>query len=289
MKQLKFLSSFLIFLIIALTSCDNNPSDFNRKIELEGEHNFRDLGAYETSNNKIIRKGLLYRSGTLYKLTPKDINTIDELGIKTVVNFLTESERKNQGSEDKLPNGVNSVYLPIEGFGSEIDDLIVARKTGNFSKIPADLNNSIHKILPETGKESYSKLFNLLADKSNYPIVFHCSNGVHRTGTAAALILSAVGVPWEVIREEYMLSNEYRLDGSLKRIDQLDALAQDNPAIKDKTTNRKNIEAFYLLQPEYIDGTKSYALDKYGSFESYLYSAEISQEQIQLIKDILLK
>ena len=280
----------IVVIIIATTfySCNKQASrDFDRKVELEGEHNFRDLGAYQTSNSKAVKKGLLYRSGTLYKLTPNDITKLEELGIKTVVNFLTESERENQGA-DQLPQGVKSIFLPIEGMGDEIDDLIIARKTGDFSRIPSDLTYNVHRILPESGKSSYGKLFEILADSTNYPIIFHCSHGVHRTGTAAALILSSLNVPWQTISEDYMLSNEYRLSGSKKRIHYLDSIAQLNPDVADKESNRKNIESFYLLQPEYIDGTKSHILDNYGSFASYLESANISKEEIDEIKKILL-
>jgi protein-tyrosine phosphatase len=277
-----------LILVAALYSCDKQPhGDFNRKIELEGEHNFRDLGLYKTKDNKTIRKGLLYRSGSLYKLTSEDTTKLKKLGIKTVVNFLTMSEIDNQGG-DKLPHGINSVFLPIEGLGSEIDNLIIARKTGDFAEIPVDLNYNIHKILPETGKSSYTKLFEILADSSNYPIVFHCSHGVHRTGTAAALVLSSLNVPWQTISKDYMLSNEYRLPESNRRIHYLDSIAQNNPQITDKELNRKSIEAFYLLHPEYIEGTKSHILNNYGSFESYLQSANVSQEQVDSIRNILL-
>ncbi len=275
-------------MIITCYSCDNQPKeDFKRRVELDGEHNFRDLGLYKTNDKQSIRKGLLYRSGSLYKLTSNDTNKLNELGIKTVVNFLTASEREAQGS-DKLPDGVNSIFLPIEGMGNEIDDLIIARKTGNFSKIPSDLTYNVHKILPESGKSSYAKLFEILADSTNYPIVFHCSHGVHRTGTAAALVLSTLNVPWQTISEDYMLSNEYRLAGSKKRIHYLDSIAQLNPQVSDKELNKKYIESFYILQPDYIDGTKSHILDNYGSFESYLQSANVSQDQMDMIRNILL-
>ncbi|QTN39758.1 tyrosine-protein phosphatase [Cryomorphaceae bacterium] len=286
---MKFRNSLLVVLFLAFYACSfQHSNEYNRKVELEGEHNFRDLGAYRTTDNQAIKKGLLYRSGTLHKLTDNDIEILEERGIKTVINFLTKSERENQGA-DRLPQNVKSINLPIEGFGSEVDDLIVARKTGDFSKIPADLNYSIHQVLPNTGKQSYAELFSVLADESNYPIVFHCSHGVHRTGTAAALILSILGVPWQTISDDYMLSNEYRLAESTRRVDQLSAIAEDNPSITDKAINRKNIEAFYFLQPEYIDGTKSYILENYGSFESYLQSADISQEQLEQIRNILLE
>ena len=139
---MKLLHLVALIFIVTCYSCDNKPSgEFNRRIPLEGDHNFRDLGLYKTNDKKSIRKGLLYRSGSLYKLTANDTIRINELGIKTVVNFLTASEIATQGG-DKLPQGVNSIFLPIEGMGNEIDDLIVARKTGDFSKIPVDLPRS---------------------------------------------------------------------------------------------------------------------------------------------------
>lgn len=285
---MKKINIIILVLINILYSCDNQSAeDFRRRVELEGEHNFRDLGSYETSDRNKIRKGLLYRSGTLYKLTSNDITKFKELGINTVVNFLTPSEIENQGG-DRLPQGVKSVFLPIEGLGNEVDDLIVARKTGDFSKIPTDFNYNIHKILPETGKSSYAKLFEILADSTNYPILFHCSHGVHRTGTAAALILSTLDVPWQTISEDYMLSNEYRLTESKKRVHYIDSIAQYNSSIPDIDLNRKYIESFYFLKPDYIDGTRSHIQDKYGSIDSYLQSAHISPEQIDSIKNILL-
>lgn len=47
-------------------------------------------------------------------------------------------------------------------------------------------------------------------------------------GTATAILLSALGVPRETIRDEYLLTNEYR---------------------------GGEIEAFYILEGSYIDGT----------------------------------
>ena len=274
--------------ILSATACNRSaPVSFNRHIALEGEPNFRDLGAYQTTGDQAVRPGILYRSGSLHNLTAADQEHLTELGIKTVVSFLTESERADHGN-DKLPTDIKRVFLPIEGLGSEVDDLILARKTGDFSKIPVDFNYNIHKILPETGKDAYAALFNLLADESNYPIVFHCSHGVHRTGTASALILSALGVPWDTIRNDYMLSRTYRHDQNTRRADQLEQIAKANPDITDQAANKAYIDAFFFLQPEYIDGTQSHILSTYGSYESYLSAAGVQPEELAAVKRILL-
>ena len=40
-------------------------------------------------------------------------------------------------------------------------------------------------------------------------MVFNCSAGQDRTGVAAALILTLVGVPRETVTQDYLLSNTY--------------------------------------------------------------------------------
>ncbi|MCT4624426.1 MAG: tyrosine-protein phosphatase [Schleiferiaceae bacterium] len=287
---------FLIFGCIVAFSCttQNKPDtaedtkpEFDRRIQLEGEHNFRDLGGYQTAQNQSLKKGMIYRSGSLHKLTVHDQNKLEELGIKTVVNFLTPNEIAKQG-EDLLPEGVVTINLPIEGMGNEVDDLIEARITGDFSKIPIDFNYNIHEILPESGKEQYAAFFEVIMDSNNYPLVFHCSHGVHRTGTATALLLSAMNVPWETIRQDYVLSSEYRLPESTRRIKQLDSLARFN-GVTNPEENLNYINAFYLLQPEYIDGTKEHIEKDYSSFDSYLNTIYMSQEKIDYLKTQLLE
>ena len=53
----------------------------------------------------------------------------------------------------------------------------------------------------------------LMEDRA--PLVIHCTAGKDRTGFACALILHALGVPDDVISEDYLLTNRfYRRDPS---------------------------------------------------------------------------
>lgn len=284
----RYLAFFLVLTILACNnSSKNEPHDFNRNIPLEGQVNFRDLGNYQNDNGKSIKTGLIYRSGTLAKLTEKDVKKLDSLGIKTVINFLDNEELEKYG-KDKLPEGVKSFYLPIEGQNNEVTAVTKARLSGDFSEVPADFNYQIHALLAEGGKEVYAEMFHILSDKNNYPIVFHCSHGVHRTGNAAALLLTSLGVPWETVKEDYMLSNEYRKEESEKRIKALNLLAEKS-GVKNLEQNDANIRAFYILQPEYIDGTKTTIEDNYGNIQQYLNSVGVTKTEIENIQQILIK
>ena len=288
-RKLIFLH-ILFLLVISCNSRDKRSNETNaeRIITLQGQNNFRDLGNYSTTDGETLKSGKVYRSGTLSRLTEDDKAIIESLGIKTVVNFLTEEEITKRGA-DKLPESVTSVHLPISGDNDEVLIALKARQTGDFSDVPVELNFNIHKLLPEAGKDSYYQLFKLLADSSNYPVVIHCSHGVHRTGTASALLLSLLDVPWSQIESDYLISNKSREHESTRRIHQLDSMARQNFDNLDYEKNRENIEAFYILKREYIQGTKSYIEETYGSFDKYFEDLGLSENDILNIKQILIE
>lgn len=125
-----------------MVSCQNNSSEkstFERIVTLQGQANFRDLGNYKTEAGKSIKPQMIYRSGTLAKLSDKDVQKLKELEVKTVVNFLDEGEIKKAGS-NKLPEGVKSVLLHITGQNNEDAAVLEVRQTGDFSKVTVDFN-----------------------------------------------------------------------------------------------------------------------------------------------------
>lgn len=288
MKNLIYL---LLILIIGACKSDSKKVSqvpFLRHIELEGQPNFRDLGNYTTVKGDTLKSGVLYRSGTLSNLTESDVAVLKELGIKTVVNFLSSEEIAKRGS-DKLPLGVNSIIVPISGENNEASTVLKARKTGDFTDVPKAFNYNIHKMLTEVGKDSYAQLFKILADSTNYPVVFHCSHGVHRTGTAASLVLSLLDVPWKQVESDYLLSNDFRKEENEVRIKYLDSVSRVENKTLDYAINKQNIEAFYLLKRDYIKGTKSKIEEKYTSFENYFKVLGFSDEEISRIRKNLIR
>lgn len=265
----------------------------DRIIGLKGQPNFRDIGGYATSDGRQIKSGLVYRSGELPRLTDDDVDKLRKLGIKTVVNFLTPGEIEYRGN-DRLPDGVREINLPITGEIAGIPDaankLVEARKSGDFRKFPPEFNPQVHEeLVSGIADQQYSELFEILADKSNYPLVYHCSHGVHRTGTATALLLSALGVPWKTVREDYLLSNVARQSEISHRINQLEDQANKIPmSDKDRSANSEAIRAFYVLRPEYIDESLKTAVQKYGSLDRYLKEwVGLKDQQIHNLRDLL--
>lgn len=261
-----------------------------RHISLIGQSNFRDLGGYETVDGRSLKWGEVFRSGRLAKLTDEDIVRLEQLGIRTVVTLLTDDDKEVYG-RDRLPPGVREVSLPIDSdtAAALANRANAALKSGDFSKIPVELNPEIHRILVHDGQRQYAELLRLMADPANRPFVFHCSHGVHRTGTGAAILLSALGVPWDTVREDYLLSNEYRHDEVQIRLAQLQQMAATKQGIAPAQVDMVNMKGFLIQNGSYIDASKDEIRRDYGSFVGYVeHGLGLSQQELFQLQESLL-
>jgi protein-tyrosine phosphatase len=262
-----------------------------RHVELDGQSNFRDVGGYQTTDNRRVKWGEIYRSGELHKLSDADVAKLDVMGIKAVANFLTEREIQSRG-HDRLPEGTREIPLPMEtgNLGEMAGVIEEARGTGDFSRVPVELNPEIHRVLINEGREYYATLIRELANPSNRPMVYHCSHGVHRTGTATAILLSALGVPWETVRQDYLLSNKYRKQEVDRRINELRLLAADTFLVEPDEVDITNIKAFYVLEPSYIDASLDEAVKQYGSMDNYIRDGlGITDKELASLREQLLE
>ena len=289
------LSSMLICVQTGLSDVDvqsDTAPESQRQISLEGQSNFRDLGGYKTTDGRTVKWRQIYRSGELPKLTEQDLDKLKRLELKSVVNFLTDAEIESHG-RDRLPEGVQQIHRPIE---SDVGDLaktiLESRKTADFSQVPPDLNPQIHRLLvtDETARKEYAALLRMAADPENRPLVFHCSHGVHRTGTGAAILLSALGVPWETVRKDYLLSNKYREVEVKRRLEYFRQEAAKRQHIAPDQVDMTNFEAFYILQGSYIDAARKEILEKYDSMEGFLREGlRLSDEELVQLRSTLLE
>lgn len=156
--------------------------------------------------------------------------------------------------------------------------------------VPTDINPDIHRRLMVEAREYYAALLREVADPASRPLVFHCSHGVHRTGTATAILLSALGVPWETVRADYLLSNTYRQEEIDHRLSQLRELHAETIGVTPEDVDTSNMDAFYILQGAYIDGSLEQAVEDYGSMEAYIRDGlGITNEEVEGLRSQLLQ
>jgi protein-tyrosine phosphatase len=207
-------------------------------------------------------------------LSDADVSRLGELQVHTVVNLLTDNDLEAYG-EDRIPEGAVSVSLPIDGVtATELANRAnTALRSGDFSAIPPELNPELHRLLVHDGADSYRTLIEMAADPRRRALVFHCSHGVHRTGTGAAILLTLLGVPWDTVREDYLLSNTFRRLEVNQRLDQLRALAAKRQDIPVDEVDITNAEAFMVQDASYIDATRDEIITQFGSFDRYVDEA----------------
>ncbi len=180
-----------------------------RHLKLEGASNFRDLGGYAASDGRTIRWRRIFRSNHLGNVTDADIAVLRGLGLKSAFDFRGIEERGAAAC------GVHEIAvhsLPIEP--TVVASLRARAATGRplSSTDAVEVMRESYRNYVRHNTASFRTLFaHLLEDHA--PLVVHCSAGKDRTGFACALILHALGVPDEVIAEDYLLTNRfYRRD-----------------------------------------------------------------------------
>jgi protein-tyrosine phosphatase len=70
-----------------------------------------------------------------------------------------------------------------------------------------DAMQTTYRDFVKTDSHRFAELFEHLLSKPE-PLLFHCTAGKDRTGLAAALILSALGVSEKDIWQDYLLTNQ---------------------------------------------------------------------------------
>lgn len=174
-----------------------------RLLPLEGARNFRDLGGYRAEDGRQVRWGRIYRSGVMAKLTNEDLDYLSALGVEVVCDLRTEQERKQEPNPMLGGEAPEIVTFPYD-MGQSIGR--VFRAANRADAIAAFSDAYIEFAI--TLAPHYTDMFARLVRRET-PLAVNCTAGKDRTGIAAALILSVLGVPRSTIVADYALSETY--------------------------------------------------------------------------------
>ena len=184
-------------------------SDFPlRHFNLQGASNFRDLGGYATRDGHRVRWRQIFRSNHLGHLTASDVEVVRGLGVRSAFDFRGVEERAAAAC---VIEEIAVHSLPIEPtVVAALRARLQARALSSADAL--EIMRESYRNYVRQNTHSFRELFaHLLEDRA--PLVIHCTAGKDRTGFACALLLQALGVPADVIAEDYLLTNRfYRRD-----------------------------------------------------------------------------
>lgn len=167
--------------------------------------NFRDIGGaaagYPTIDGKTVRRGFLYRSSAL-TLDAADRGRLDALGVSVVYDLRTPSEVVRDA--DVLPIGATYKTINVTG---ALDAM--ALSFDSVAQAVAAMERAQREnVVGSAERAGFGALLTQIALTPGAQIV-HSNMGKDRTGWAAALLLTIANVPFDIILQDYLLSNVY--------------------------------------------------------------------------------
>lgn len=165
-----------------------------RWVDLTGAHNVRDLGGLPTAEGRWVRTGRVFRSDSLDRCEEADVAQLRARGIAHLVD-LRDRDR------GRLPLGADIVrtFLPLA------QDL---RSPSEVVNDPAGHGlRSLYLEYLTTARQQTGRVISVIAQSCDRPLVFHCTSGKDRTGVVAAMLLLLLGVPAELVVEDYALTD----------------------------------------------------------------------------------
>ena len=185
--------------------------------------NVRDIGGYRSVHGLEVTRGLLFRGDTLSQLTSADVDRLDRLGLRTVIDFRSPGEVL-LGGDDRLPYGVEFAHLPVCGGDlGALYELIASGDhaqqrrelgDGRAASFMAEMNRGF--VTDARQREAFGAALRLICAPGRLPLLYHCTAGKDRTGWMTAIVLTALGVPRELVLRDYLLSNDFHRTGYTK-------------------------------------------------------------------------
>ncbi|WP_373082481.1 tyrosine-protein phosphatase [Zhongshania sp.] len=238
----------------------NKTAANDRRLPLDGAPNIRDLGGYKTRDGGTTRWKKLLRGGRLSGLSTGDQQILSDLEIKIICDFRNPNEY--QQDITKLSNLSTAEIHNISISPGNQQNIVDISSIG--ANQMANWMLQLNRELALNHCHSYRQMFKLLLSVDSGCFLFHCSAGKDRTGFAAALILSALDVPRDVIMEDYLLTAKYYPPaGELEYL--TNKYAANNPNV--------DLALFTTLtstRQEYLAAAFAAIDERYSSIDDYL-------------------
>ena len=266
--------SITICIMVMFVSCKTNIID-EQKIELKNQligitsaHNARQLGGYQIGDQRI-KDNLLLRTAKISELSEEDSTLLcDKYKVQCIYDF--RGKKESLSAPDVIPGKARylSLALSFSGEESETDTKFeneeqmigMLLQYADHPSVQA-MCTSMYDVIffEESSQEVYRQFFaDLLTVKpEDGAVLWHCTQGKDRAGSASAMLLAALGADRELIMADFILSKDYYDPMTSK--------------IKTETESQQTvINTLISANPAIFEATLNKVDEKYGSLRNYL-------------------
>jgi protein-tyrosine phosphatase len=255
--------------VTATHPTDAPPIALDRRVPFELVFNARDLGGLPTEDGLVVRRGMVFRADGVHRLSGADLDVARALGLRTVIDLRTAGEVDRGRFPEAL--GVDWYHLPL------IEQMWSEQGFAPIDGAVPFLRDRYLDMLVD-GRSALARIVRLVGEGS--PTLFHCAAGKDRTGVVAALLLGLLGVPPEVIAEDYHLSAA-----------SMQAMTEWLTA-----TYPDAVDAMTSQPPEYLEAPVEAMLafleavdDRHGSMLDLAHDLGVDDAMVATLRDALLE
>ena len=165
-----------------------------RKLDWDGCANVRDLGGLPTADGRVTRHGAVVRTDAVDRLTREGWSALRDHGVRTIVDLRNDDELRPDSA--RRPPDVETIRLPLDG----LEDEEFWKSWLDTPEFGTPLYFGPHlQRMPERSVA----VVKAIAHAPAGGVAYHCMRGHDRTGQITMLVLDLVGVPADVIADDY--------------------------------------------------------------------------------------
>lgn len=230
--------------------------------------NLRDVGGRPSRDGRVVRTGLLYRSGALQRLEGEDLAAFARLGIRRIYDL--RGPRERMLAPDRLPAGTEYVTGDVladwaEGGPDRVfewwtDPAAARRELGGGRAEALWIGQYRALVTLASAHAVYGRLFRELAHSENRPALVHCSGGKDRSGWAAASLLLLLDVAPDIVMTDYLQSGWWDDDPSATAMMRTLTERGGDPALW---------RPIFAAESRYLEAALDQVSRSYGSIEAY--------------------
>jgi protein-tyrosine phosphatase len=240
---------------LSLRDDSSRPTVPPRHLRLPGTRNLRDVGGYPASDGRRTRWRTLLRTDALDRLPPASQAALLELGLRQVIDLRWPHELVETPSVFQASRAVAYRSVPL----LEDDPTPALGVAGTY-----------RYMLDERGAQLI-EVVRALLEPCGLPAIVGCAAGKDRTGVAIGLLLSAVGVPDNVVVADYALSAEAFASGEI------------DEHLDDWRASSLQVDC----PPEYMAETLEHLVRRHDGASAYLRRNGLKEAELDRLVELL--
>lgn len=180
----------------------------DRLVSFDRILNFRDFGGWDTADGAKVVRGKLYRSASFHEATDADIEKLNAMSLRFLVDLRRAEERAHEPSK-WVSESCRVIFNEEGSQGHTLPPHLVALLQSDLSPAATrEYMTNLYRDIPYDPRliRLYKDWFAELGEGGAG--VVHCAAGKDRTGIICALTLMSLGVDEDTVFADYEFTNQ---------------------------------------------------------------------------------